>query len=130
MGFYIPTYISNNEISSFRPGYIGFMPYQEKSFPDERIWMTTPQTTVRKKNYKLIHFWDGDRNELYDLEKDVGEENDLCQVQALKCEEMKYLLDEWVAQTGARTPKMKKDFIMPPLRPNHSKIKPKRKKGG
>lgn len=36
-----------------------------------------PQSSIRIGNLKLIHFYDDDRNVLFDLDKDIGERNDL-----------------------------------------------------
>lgn len=40
---------------------------------------TRPHSALRKGDWKLVHFYEDDRVELYDLSKDVAEQNDLAQ---------------------------------------------------
>ncbi len=61
-----------------------------------------PFTSIRRGDWKLLYFHDGPRVELYDLERDIGEAND---VAAANPEAVRDLLDElgsWIERTGAR----------------------------
>jgi arylsulfatase A len=44
---------------------------------DFAVSKTRPQSALRRGNYKLIHFAEDDRIELFDLEKDIAEQQDL-----------------------------------------------------
>jgi arylsulfatase A-like enzyme len=74
---------------------------------------------VRQGNYKLIRIYgDGpdrtDRYELYDLEADIGEENDLSSEMPEKVQELSALLDNWLDETGALMPKLNPAYQSPP----------------
>ena len=55
-----------------------------------------PFTAIRQGKWKLIFFHDGKRYELYNLEKDIGETNDVKRLQPLTFMEMR----KHVAQLG------------------------------
>ena len=38
-----------------------------------------PSSIIRKDGWKLIHYWEDDRNELYHLPDDIGEQKDLAE---------------------------------------------------
>jgi len=70
-----------------------------------------PASAVRKGKWKLIHNLVTDRRFLYDLEKDIGESNDLSQSQAEIADELYLLLDEWRNDCGAEFPVPNPGFI-------------------
>jgi len=80
------------------PAYLE--PYRRK---DEK-WRTTPASAVRAGKYKLIEFFETGRLELYDLDADLGETNDLAQSLPEKRDELHKLLKDWRAQVGAPVP--------------------------
>jgi hypothetical protein len=57
----------------------------------------------------LIHFFEGDRWELYDLESDIGESHDLSAEMPERTAELRAALEEWWAETGAFLPIPKPD---------------------
>ena len=59
---------------------------------------------VRKGDYKLIEYYDGGSVELYNLAKDIGEQQDLSQKLPQKAQAMKEKLDQWLRTSGARMP--------------------------
>jgi arylsulfatase A-like enzyme len=63
-----------------------------------------PCSAVRKGNYKLIHFYEDDRYELYDLGADLSETRDLAKEMPAITEELTALLDAWIEETGAPIP--------------------------
>ena len=69
-----------------------------------------PGRAMRKGPWKLVYFFEDDRYELYNLDKDIGESNDLALVYPKKLEEMKNLLDVWANEVGAQTPKINENF--------------------
>lgn len=63
-----------------------------------------PGSTIRDGKYKLILRYDDDSVELYDLEADLGEVNDLSKDLPKVAEGLKKKLDAWLEQTGAQRP--------------------------
>ena len=63
-----------------------------------------PASAVRKGKYKLIHWIEDDYVELYDLQEDIGEEDDLSEEIPELAAEMKDILDEWREKTGVMMP--------------------------
>lgn len=59
---------------------------------------------IRKGPHKLIHFFDDDTVELYDLENDLGEKNDLSKSKSELAGELKKELGEWLKESGAKMP--------------------------
>lgn len=63
-----------------------------------------PSSIIRDGDWKLIHYWEDGRNELYHLPDDVGEERDLAAQEAERTERLWAQLEAWLHQTGARIP--------------------------
>ncbi len=61
-------------------------------------------SSIRRGNKKLIHFYLTDRDELYDLEADVGEQNDLAAVEPELVTELRQALKRWLRRSGASLP--------------------------
>jgi arylsulfatase A-like enzyme len=64
----------------------------------------SPYSVVRAGDWKLIRFYEYDREELYQLRDDPGEQHDLAQAEPKKRREMAIRLDRWLKQTGAQMP--------------------------
>jgi arylsulfatase A len=60
-----------------------------------------PGGAVRRSEYKLIHFYDDDRVELYNLRDDLGEKNNLAAKMPQKTAELRKLLDDWLLEVDA-----------------------------
>jgi len=65
-------------------------------------------SAIRKGNWKLIYFHKAAKLELYDLEADIAEKNDLSILQAKKLKEMAGLLTTELKNRGALMPTYKK----------------------
>ncbi len=63
-----------------------------------------PSSIIRSKNWKLIHYYEDGRDELYHLTDDIGELNNLATAQPERTAELRKRLDAWLADTGARIP--------------------------
>src|SRR5690606_971923 len=67
-------------------------------------WTKKMATAVRIGPYKLIRFYEGDRYELYDLEKDISETENLVEREIAIFNELKRLMEQWKAVVNAEEP--------------------------
>ena len=63
-----------------------------------------PGAAIRDGNWKLIEFYETDEVELYDLSKDVGEENDLSAKHPDVRDQLREKLRVWQKEMGATMP--------------------------
>jgi arylsulfatase A len=81
----------------------------------------TPYSAIRSGPWRLVHFHEDDRDELYDLASDASESTDLAAREPDRAKSLRHQLDAWLAEVGAQ---------MPRPNPNHDPAqdgKPKRK---
>ncbi len=71
---------------------------------------STPAAAVRAGRYKLIQWFEDDRVELYDLEKDPGERRDLSRELPEVRERLLALMRNWREQVGAKLPRVNPDY--------------------
>ncbi len=71
---------------------------------------TGPGSVIRDGDYKLIHFYEDRRSELYNLKEDVSEENDLSSEMPVKVKELEEKLNTWLQGNRAKLPKPNKDY--------------------
>lgn len=64
-----------------------------------------PSSVIRKGQWKLIHYWEDGTNELYDLEKDVEEKNNVAAQQPEMVNQLWSELEQWLESVGARLPR-------------------------
>ncbi|MCA9200757.1 MAG: sulfatase [Planctomycetales bacterium] len=64
----------------------------------------TPASAMRKDRWKLIHYYEDDRNELYDLNQDPGETKDLSALQPQLTGMLRTELDRWRSEVDANVP--------------------------
>jgi uncharacterized sulfatase len=73
-----------------------------------------PAGAVRKGDYKLIEWYEGivlnsvKHLELYNLNKDIGEQNDLSEVMPEKTQELLRILEDWRVSVNAQMPNLEK----------------------
>jgi arylsulfatase A-like enzyme len=67
-------------------------------------WRTTPAGAVRQGKWKLLEFFENGRLELYNLERDIGEKNDLARISPEKTKKLHNLLRNWRKSVSARVP--------------------------
>ena len=88
--------------------------FQYYPFYDLR-WGLTPCASIRKGDYKLIEFFGdrvtrenrydiGQRIELYDLQKDLGERNNLSSANPILAKALSDELHQWMEEIGAEFP--------------------------
>ena len=63
-----------------------------------------PSSIIRSGNWKLIHYYEDGRNELYDLSKDPVEKNNLLAKHKEIAAKLKTKLDDWLKATNAAIP--------------------------
>jgi arylsulfatase A len=63
-----------------------------------------PSGAIRQGDFKLIEFYEDGRLELYDLSKDIGEENDLSEKEPEKTRELHHMLAVWRKSVEAQMP--------------------------
>lgn len=71
---------------------------------------TTPYGAVQSGDYKLIEFYEDGRRELYDLNKDPFEQNDLAVSRPEKADELWRNLKQWRQNTGAQMMELNPDY--------------------
>jgi arylsulfatase A len=64
----------------------------------------TPYSAIRKGNLRLVHFYEDNRDELYDLAQDIGETKDLVPSQPAKAKELRAQLEAWLKTVDAQLP--------------------------
>lgn len=67
-----------------------------------------PGSAVRSGRYKLIHRYDDDSQELFDLESDPGETKNLADAETELAGKLKERLTNWLEATGAGLPEKRK----------------------
>ena len=67
-------------------------------------WRGFPSTSMRRGNYKLIHFFETDSYGLYDLSKDPGEQKDLSKEMPKLAAKLQAELNAWQKQVKAPIP--------------------------
>ena len=63
-----------------------------------------PSSIIHKDDWKLIHYWEDNRNELYRLTDDVGEQRDLAKQEAARTSALWTELQAWLKGSGAKIP--------------------------
>ena len=73
-------------------------------YPHYHPGSATPYSAIREGDWKLIHFYEDDHVELYNLKDDLGEKSDLAATNAQKTGDLRAKLNAWRAETGAQAP--------------------------
>ncbi len=68
------------------------------------LFRTRPGTAMRSANWKLIHYFEHDEYELYDLAADVAERNNLSQSKPAVLRALQQKMDAWRQSIGADIP--------------------------
>ncbi len=63
-----------------------------------------PYSAIRSDHYRLIEFHEDDRVELYDLQSDLGEQNNLAEKLPSKTAELRHDLNQWRQSLQAQMP--------------------------
>ncbi|MEQ6118929.1 sulfatase [Reichenbachiella sp. MALMAid0571] len=63
-----------------------------------------PSSIIRKGDWKLIHYWENDNDELYNTSEDINERNDLAASQPKRVSDMRAQLLNWLKEMNANYP--------------------------
>ncbi len=69
-----------------------------------------PSSIITEGDWKLIHYYEDGRNELYAIATDIGEQNDLAEQEPQRVEAMFARLRKWLEETQARKPVVNPNF--------------------
>jgi len=72
-----------------------------------------PAGAVRARDYKLVEVFETGDVELYDLSKDIGEQNDLSREMPELADRLKKMLHAWREETGSLMPMPNPDYFAP-----------------
>jgi arylsulfatase A-like enzyme len=64
-----------------------------------------PSSIIQKENWKLIHYWEDGRNELYHLSQDIGEQHDQAVQEPTRTAQLWAELQAFLKETGAKVPR-------------------------
>lgn len=73
-----------------------------------------PCSIIRSENWKLIHYFEDGRDELYNIQADIGEQTDCISENTETAQKLRARLDSWLKDTGALIPQ--KDDRFDPVR--------------
>ena len=68
------------------------------------IRVAEPSSIIMEGDWKLIHYHEDGRDELYHLGNDIGEQNDLIAKEKKLGQQMRKKLDAWLKQTNTSFP--------------------------
>jgi len=68
------------------------------------VFRTRPGSAIRLGDWKLIQYFENNDIELYNLKDDIGEKNNLVDLNPEKKQELLAMLEEWRAETNAPVP--------------------------
>jgi arylsulfatase A-like enzyme len=71
---------------------------------DFKTSQTRPHSAIRVGDYTLVHFYEDNRDELYRLSADPGEQKDLSKEKPRKRQKLRERLDEYLKNVEARMP--------------------------
>jgi len=63
-----------------------------------------PSSIIRDGDWKLIHYYEDGRDELYNIETDIGEQNNVIEENKDLALKLRTKLDKWLRETGAKFP--------------------------
>ena len=69
-----------------------------------------PSSIISQNDWKLIHYHEDGRDELYHLGNDPGELKDVAKLEANRAKRLRKKLDDWLKETKARFPKEDSQF--------------------
>ncbi len=81
-----------------------FPAYLEADRSVAGAWRTTPSSAIRQGQYKLLHFFEEERWEVYDLDADLSETTDISDLEPEVTNRLRGALIRWWERTDAFVP--------------------------
>jgi hypothetical protein len=72
-----------------------------------------PSSIICSGQWKLIHYWEDGRDELYHIGRDIGEQRDLAAQDPQKRDDLRQKLDRWLEEVGAALPSLNPRYDAP-----------------
>ncbi|TYA74364.1 sulfatase [Seonamhaeicola marinus] len=69
-----------------------------------------PSSIIRENHWKLIHYWEDGRNELYNLETDPSEQTNLANTNTELVNTLETKLTNWLESVGAKFPEQDPEY--------------------
>lgn len=69
-----------------------------------------PSSIIRKGDWKLIHYWEDGREELFHLPSDIAEQNNVLDDNQQLATDLGNQLKDWLREVGAKTPEMDPEY--------------------
>lgn len=79
-------------------------------YPHYHSPIDSPYSAVRAGDWKLVHFFEDDRAELFNLKDDIGETKNLAAANPQRVAELRGKLDAWRKSVGAQIPQPNPKF--------------------
>ncbi len=92
--------LDRDAIYAHFPGYL-------QAYIPEAVWRTTPVSTIRMGDWKLLEFLEDGRLELYNLRDDLGETHNLTAARPDMARQLHARLAAWRDKIGAAMPRKK-----------------------
>jgi arylsulfatase A-like enzyme len=87
--------------------------YLKKGDPtQDPLFRTRPGSAIRKGDWKLIHYFENNDLELYNLKKDIEEKNNLTRAEPEKLNELLNILENWRKETKAPIPSKMNPYFL------------------
>jgi arylsulfatase A-like enzyme len=110
----LPVFNNPNDDFNYNRSFVWHFPYyvpegvsyfkapNEIGIEDGYISKTVPQSAIRNGKYKLLYFYEDDKVELYDIEKDFKESNDISDFRPWITDSLKRELFKYLDKVNAR----------------------------
>ncbi|QDS91929.1 Arylsulfatase precursor [Roseimaritima multifibrata] len=82
-----------------------------------------PSSILRQNEWKLIHYYEDGRDELYNLRKDPSEQTDVAAENRPRVQQMSKKLQDWLQSVGAQIPQANPNFDEAEKKQWHRQIK-------
>ena len=79
-------------------------------FPHYRGGNIGPYSIIRAGQWKLLKWWEGPKFELYNLQEDIGEQNDLASKMPDRVRRLRARLNEWLDSVDAKLPRKNPNY--------------------
>lgn len=85
--------------------YWHFPAYLQRYSTTDGWWRTTPVSSIRNGDYKLLYFYENQTKELYNLKDDISETTNRIEQEPDRAESLYADLNEWLQRTSAYIPR-------------------------